>query len=326
MSEALPWQEAQWRHMQQRRCAGRLPHALLLSGPSGLGKGQFARRLAQGLLCSAPDAGGDACGQCRSCRLFVAGSHPDYRWVQPAEEGTAIKVDQIRDLCAFLGYTPQYGGYQIAVLEPADQLNLNAANSLLKTLEEPPGQCLLLLVTARSVRLPVTVRSRCQRLAFSPPPAEVAMPWVQARVVGGVEVAALLATVGGAPLAALAGADGERWQRRQELAEGYEQVMTGRLDPIRAAESWVRGDLAEQLRWLLSWQMDVIRLKMSPDPPHLNNPDLRALLHGWAERYSRCRLVDRWDAALRLYTLCTTTQVRADLLLEAFFGDVATGG
>ncbi|MFO7642692.1 MAG: DNA polymerase III subunit delta', partial [Candidatus Competibacteraceae bacterium] len=167
MDEGLPWHEPLWRQFQQSRAAGRLPHALLLAGPAGLGKLAFAKRLARALLCETPDVEGDACGRCRSCRLFQAGSHPDYRMEQPVEEGKAIRIDPIRELCGFLGFTAQYGGYKIALLEPADRLNLNAANSLLKTLEEPPGDCLLLLVTAHPARLPATVRSRCQKVSFA---------------------------------------------------------------------------------------------------------------------------------------------------------------
>lgn len=319
--ERLPWHQDLWRQFQQRRTAGRLPHALLLSGPAGLGKGTFARRLARALLCDRPDADGEACGRCRSCRLFRAGSHPDYSVVQPEEDGKIIKVDQIRALCAFLGYTAQYGGYKIALLEPADRLNVNAANSLLKTLEEPPGNGLLLLVTAQPARLPATVRSRCQKIGFDPPAMAVAVSWLAARVQDGLEPAALLDIAGGAPLAALAQADGERWRRRRELFEHYEQVLAGRADPIRAAESWARGDLAENLRWLVGWHADLIRLKMSSAPPRLSNPDLRSALRRWADQQTPRALFERLDAAIRLHALCTTTQVNAPLLLEAFLGD-----
>ena len=319
--ERLPWHQDLWRQLQQRRATGRLPHALLLAGPAGLGKGLFARRLARTLLCDHPAADGEACGQCRSCRLFRAGSHPDYNVVQPAEDGKIIKVDQIRGLCAFLGYTAQYGGYKIALLEPADRLNVNAADSLLKTLEEPPGNGLLLLVTAQPARLPATVRSRCQKIGFDPPAATVAVPWLVARVADGLKPGVLLDIAGGAPLAALAQADGERWRRRRELFECYEQTLAGRMDPIRAAERWAQGDLTENLRWLIGWHTDLIRLKMSANPPRLGNPDRGAALRRWADRGTPRALFERLDAAVRLYALCATTQVNAPLLLEAFLGD-----
>ena len=323
MEERLPWHEPLWRQVQQRRAADRLPHALLLAGPAGLGKLAFAKRLARALLCETPDGEGDACGRCRSCRLFQAGSHPDYRMEQPAEEGKAIRIDPIRELCAFLGFTAQYGGYKIALLEPADRLNLNAANSLLKTLEEPPGDCLLLLVTAHPARLPATVRSRCQKVSFVPPPPSVARAWLAARMNGGPDPQVLLDIAGGAPLAALAYADGERWRRRQELVEHYEQVLAGRADPVRAAELWMQGDVAENLRWLIGWHTDLIRLKMNPDVIHLSNPDLRSVLRRWTDSQPLRALFERLDAAVRSHVWCTTTQVNASLLLEAFLSEGA---
>ena len=227
-------------------------------------------------------------------------------------------IDQVRELCAFLGYTAQYGGYKIALLEPADRLNGNAANSLLKTLEEPLGACLLLLVTAWPARLPATVRSRCQRLSFGIPSPTLAVPWLAARVKEGPDPQTLLDWAGGAPLAALTYADEGHWRRRRELAEGYEQVSVARADPILAAESWMKEGLADNLRWLIGWHSDLIRLKMNPEPPRLNNADLGDMLRRWADRYPSRVLFERLDAAIQLYTLCTTTQANAQLLLEAF--------
>jgi DNA polymerase-3 subunit delta' len=141
------------------------------------------------------------------------------------------------------------------------------------------------------------------------------------RIKGEWEPAALLEAAGGAPLAAMAYVDGERWRRRRELFERYQQVLAGRFDPIQAAEAWVQGDLTENLRWLIGWHTDLIRLKMTSDPPRLSNPDLRSALRSWADRQAPRVLFERLDAAVRLHALCTTTQANAPLLLEAFLGD-----
>jgi DNA polymerase-3 subunit delta' len=138
-----------------------------------------------------------------------------------------------------------------------------------------------------------------------------------------LEPQTLLDAAGGAPLAALAFADVERWSRRRQLVESYEQVLTGKTDPVRVAESWLRGDLAENLRWLISWHIDQIRLKMNSEPPRLGNPDLRPVLRRWASRLPPHALFERLDSAVRLSVLCSTTQVNAQLLLEAFLGGSA---
>jgi len=136
-----------------------------------------------------------------------------------------------------------------------------------------------------------------------------------------LEPVVLLDIAGGAPLAALAQADGERWRRRRELFECYEQTRAGRINPIRAAERWIQGDLSENLRWLIGWHTDVIRLKMSVNPPCLGNSDLCSALRRWADQQTPRALFDRLDAAIRLHVLCATTQANASLLLEAFLSD-----
>ena len=236
-----------------------------------------------------------------------------------------IKADQIRELRDFLGLTAQYGGRKIALLEPADRLNLNAANGLLKTLEEPPGDSLLLLVTSQPARLPATVRSRCQVMRFDIPPSKEVLPWLTARTTGGLEPRTLLDAARGAPLTALAFADGERWNRRRVLIESYDRILAGKADPVREVERWlqVQSDLAENLRWLIGWHTDLIRLKMDSEPPYLDNPDLRVVLRRWADCRPLKVLFERLDSAIRLHALYSTTQVNAQLSLEGFFGDGA---
>src|SRR5690606_12907840 len=141
-----PWQQRIYTQAAAAIDSGRLGHALLFRGPERLGKGAVARALARRLLCESRTPGGEPCGSCRGCRLFTAGSHPDYHEVTFAsvKDGSRLRteliVDQMRELSGQLALTPQYGGAQVAIIDPADALNSAAANALLKTLEEPqPG-------------------------------------------------------------------------------------------------------------------------------------------------------------------------------------------
>ncbi len=169
MSAPYTWQVQQWQRMNAARQQQRLHHALLLNGIRGLGLEAFAQELARGLLCEQPGEEGGACGQCKSCLLYAAGSHPDIVQIRPEEDSRVIKIDAIRELTGFMELKAQYGRYRIAIIDPAEAMNRNAANSLLKTLEEPPEQAIIILVNNDYMRLPVTIRSRCQRLIFTPP-------------------------------------------------------------------------------------------------------------------------------------------------------------
>ncbi len=149
------WQEARWKRVQDLRGIGRLPHALLISGPGGTGEGLFADALMQALLCTSATTAAP-CGECNACREYTAGTHPDAVRIEPEEAGKAIGVDRIRELTGRLNLTSG-GRSKVARIEPAESMTLAAANSLLKTLEEPPGDSVLLLVSERPARLPATV-------------------------------------------------------------------------------------------------------------------------------------------------------------------------
>ncbi|CAG0911405.1 unnamed protein product, partial [Cyprideis torosa] len=136
-----------------------LPHALLLIGQAGLGLNLFAERLAQRVLCRSKTATDQPCGECSACLQFGAAVHPDYKCIHLLEDKKKILVDQIRDLTEFMALTgSQGGGFKVIVIDPADRMNVNAANSLLKTLEEPPGRSLILLVASELHRLPATIK------------------------------------------------------------------------------------------------------------------------------------------------------------------------
>ncbi|ABM60802.1 DNA polymerase III subunit delta' [Halorhodospira halophila] len=220
---------------------GRLHHALLLTGRTGLGKRLLAGVLARALLCQADEGGGARpCGQCRGCHLTGGGSHPDLRTLSPSSRGERgeIVVDSVRGLVDFLHLSAQRGGSRVAVIVPCDRLNRAAANSLLKTLEEPPPGVFLILATGRPGRLPPTVRSRCTVRGLTPPAWDAARRWLAERA-GGAEgrVDKALALAGGMPLTA------EQILHEQGL-EGYESLLQQlhRLsaggDPVKEAEAW----------------------------------------------------------------------------------------
>src|SRR5690606_18420116 len=146
---------------------GRVAHAYLFAGDPGLGQDDAARRVIAALLCAEPDAGG-ACGRCGPCRKVAAGNHPDVVWVEP--EGASFKTSQIAQVIRELRYRPVEGRVRCVVLAAADTMTVEAANRLLKTLEEPPSEAVLFLLATDEDRLPETIRSRCQRVVFRPLP------------------------------------------------------------------------------------------------------------------------------------------------------------
>ncbi|WP_303903143.1 DNA polymerase III subunit delta' [Thiohalomonas denitrificans] len=310
-----PWQIAIWQELVRRQRADRLPHALLLTGPQGIGKRSLAAALAQALLCEQPGEDGTACGRCRGCTLYAAGSHPDFLMVEPLEEGKAITVDRVRRVVAFQGLKGQYGNRRVAIVSPADRLNVNAANALLKTLEEPTEDTLLLLCSARPAALLPTIRSRCQQVPLPPATLAQAGEWLQARVEEAGAAADLLTMSGGAPLAALELASGEQLAIRESVIGALQALSERRELPLEVSERWFKGGAEPVLRWQSSCLADLIRLRSAPQSARLSNPDLRGRLQPLAEQVdleALYRLLDRTQQGVQQ----VQRQVNAQLLLE----------
>ena len=287
------WLEDSWQQLNQARLQGRLPHALLIRGQDGIGKQALALQTASALLCGQSDAEGRACGQCTACGWLQAGTHPDLIQLEPEETGKAIKVDQIRALSGKLAMTSHGGRHKVAIIRPAEAMNVNAANSLLKTLEEPAADTLLLLLSAAPGRLPATVRSRCQQLAVATPATQLAQQWLQAEGLGADDVLRYLELANGAPLRArdMAGADSAalRDQRLDQLVA----VGSGRLDPLQAAKDW-QGDAQRQsLEWWRLWLQALIRWKLADRPPQ--EPDVVQKLQQFTERVDCRQMFDLSD-------------------------------
>jgi len=247
------WHAEPWRKLVARRTQDRLAHALLLCGAEGLGKRAFADAFAAALLCQQPHADGRACGECRTCRLVQAGSHPDLVRVslELRDDGkprTEIIVDQIRALSERLGMTPQFGGWQIALIDPADALNVAAANALLKTLEEPTPATLLALVADAPSRLPATIRSRCQRIEFRVPTRSEAQDWLVAQDIDAKSAASALDASGGNPGLALGWVQSGDLATRDDVAKDLRNLCAGKASAVDVANRWSKAE-AESRLW-----------------------------------------------------------------------------
>jgi DNA polymerase-3 subunit delta' len=319
----LPWQEANWQRLLSARQSGRLPHALLLTGGVGLGKSWFAHRLAASLLCNAVQENGKPCGSCQNCRLLQASTHPDFTLLQPEEPGKAIKIDTIREFTQKGALTSRSGGFKVIIIEPADALNSAAANSLLKTLEEPVDRTVIILVTAQSGRLPATIRSRCQRYHFTPPDESAALAWLNRQVQGTADLRLLLSLASGGPLLAVKYARDGTLEERARMIEELTAVLKGVQDPLTVALRWSNLGQDGVLKWFSGWVIDLIRVKIAVESANIINVDQRDRLQALARKVNSRRLyalMDRLFEANRTLGSQLNTQMQLESLLLDWAG------
>ncbi|WP_394778270.1 DNA polymerase III subunit delta' [Undibacterium sp.] len=277
------WQESAWQQLQQ--FGERLPHAILLHGPEGIGKTLFAEHFAQSLLCETPEAGGHACGRCLSCGWFSQYSHPDYRRVRPelldeeesagaegetaeSEKKTAkaskapskeIVINQVRALTDFMNLSTHRSGRRVIVLYPAEALNVPAANALLKSLEEPSKNTVFVLVTNSLDRLLPTILSRCHKFGLGMPAREEALAWLKSQKVDDAE--SWLAQQGGAPLAAFEASQSEG---KAELDDFLRQLCKpGPDSSLKIAEKMQKMDVPTTVSWMQRWLYDIFSFKQT---------------------------------------------------------------
>jgi DNA polymerase-3 subunit delta' len=284
-------QERVLRYLRTAMRQGRLAHAYLFLGPPGVGRASVARALAGVLNCTRPREDGDACGECPSCVRLVAGTHPDFYVLAPTSEGRQpqIKIEQIREFRRITAYPPMGGGWRVALIKPAEALNDAAANALLKTLEEPPPQHLLILTAGVEADLFPTLVSRCQKLAFAPLPSPLIVGELTRRGVPAGQAALVAALSGGSLGRALALTPEDLLARRRQVLEDLARLERGTpataLDwAQKLAKAVPEADAFLLLAQL--WYRDLLLTALGAPPTLLANQDLQEELQAAAQEGS----------------------------------------
>lgn len=316
MAEAYPWQDSLWQQMAGR---AQHAHAYLLHGPAGIGKRALAERLMASLLCKQP-VGLEACGSCKSCSLLAAGSHPDNYILEPEEADKAIKVDQVRELVNFVVQTAQLGGRKVVLVEPVESMNVNAANALLKSLEEPSGNTILLLVSHQSSRLLPTIRSRCVQQACPLPSEALSLEWLAKALpeCSDAQRIELLTLAAGSPLAAVKLQSQGVREQRAAVVEGVKKLLKREISATQLAESWNAIPLLLLFDWFCDWSSLILRYQLTQDEAGLGLEDMRKVLQYLAQKTPQDKVlaIQDWILAQRQKMLGKANLNRV-LLLEA---------
>ncbi|MGI9317362.1 MAG: DNA polymerase III subunit delta' C-terminal domain-containing protein [bacterium] len=283
MSDLLPWHQEAWNRLAAS--ADSLHHGLILNGLSGIGKREFSVALAQRLLCARRE-NLNPCGDCQNCKLFVAGTHPDLHVITSEYEATegridlisrysdryqdvvargkkanpsqVIPVDQIRTLIERFYQSSHISDSRIALIVPADRMNANAANALLKLLEEPPAGAFFLLVTDQPGILPATIRSRCVNESLPTPSSDQAEKWILTQI-SDADLTQLPVNVSAGPIDFVADQQSGLFQQQLENLKRIDSLLNGQSDPLDLASQMVKQDAVPLLNWMHKLVFDMIK-------------------------------------------------------------------
>ncbi len=312
--EIYPWQWHNWKLLSAYITQQRIPQALLITGGKGQGKRHLANQFAQALLCDNRSDDGFYCGQCHSCTLFHAQTHPDFLTITPEESGKAIVIAQIRQLIGKLGLKPQFENYRVVIIDPAERMNTSAANAFPKCLEEPTERTVILLLTEQPYRLPATITSRCQKMSIKPD-RQTAETWLRQKIPE-ENIQVLLNLARGAPLLAMQYARDNIVELRNDCFRNWLSVANQRTDPVELAKEWQQLPDRLLLFWLSTWVIDLIKYHQQRQTTRgLYNPDLSRPLQELAEKLDLKRLFLFYDQLL-INNKRLDTQLNKQLLFE----------
>lgn len=312
-----PWQASQWQRFVSQWEQARLPHALIMTGPRGVGKLQFANHIANALLCS-DISKKEPCGACKDCKLVIAKHHPDFFYLEPELATKPIKVEQIRALTSSLQQTRQRSTYHVVIIQPADMMNTAASNALLKTLEEPTTNTIFLLVTEKINKLLPTIRSRCQQLQFHYPKADIAIEWLSGRIKKNQQPVLLLELANGAPLQALTLDSESQLTDRRQLMNQLKQLIHVDIPAIDLAHYWQNKDWLVVCDWLMAWSLDMLRIYLVKNTNLLTNSDVKDDLIELCGLLSKSQLSALYKLAATVKSMAFSNANKL-LLLEHMF-------
>lgn len=298
-TQIYPWQQEQWLHLLECMRQNRLPHALLFTGPRGVGKLNFTAALVGRVFCLQPHDG-KACGQCKGCHLYVSGNHPDLKIVECLPKKKNISIEQIREVGDFMSKQAQLSGYRCVVIALAEQMSESAANALLKVLEEPGEQSLFVLLVCRMGGVKATIKSRCQILRFQAPPSDQALAWLEPRLASKEQAGLLLHLSGGAPLAALEAQEKAWLNQRSSMAKQLLALRACQTDALTVAAAWQSFPPQELLWCWYDWTLDCLKLKQGLA---ISNQDLLAELEQMSVSVELASLLNFSEVLLGNYRL-----------------------
>lgn len=312
--ELFPWLQPSWGQLTAYHAQQRIPQALLISGPKGVGKYELARHFSKSILCVQPTSEFKACGQCQSCQLFSANTHPDFSVIAPEESGKNITINQIRNLISFLSLTSQFDNYRLVIINDAHQITNAAANSFLKSLEEPVEKTSIVLISDNPALLPATIRSRCQKLFIKRPGSEIAKQWLKQHQISG-DLDILLDLSQGAPLAAYQYANDLMLETRKACLADWLKISQQQANPVGIAEQWQQFPDSLLIFWMTTWAIDTIKCCIYQNTGKCYNSDLKLPLQELAQRLELKKLFKFYDLLL-IAKNRLSTQLNRQLIFE----------
>lgn len=305
----FPWQTENWHQATRYLKDNRLAHAILLSGPESIGKLEFCLAFIQRLNCANPTLDDHACGECKDCHLFAARTHPEIRMLNVDEDVEQdkkssnkveqIKIDDIREINQFMTLSRQQGDYKIVCLNYAETMNNNAANALLKTLEEPPQNSIIFLITHRADALLPTIKSRCQTWKFNLPDDEQSLSWLNQQQKKD-HWPALLKVAGNRPLLAQELDASGLGENRADYYKDLGHFLSGKTKVTKVSVKHQDEQLERLVSWQQAWCADLIRCHYEKEPVTLENPDIRRSLHSLVGRVDLHSLFKFMDKLIEL--------------------------